>query len=501
LGGVGTLFQKGSDPPEARLGGRFRTSVSFDKQKGICYDEPMKQLKIESLAALLAGLLMAINVFPADGGGGAQHKLSVLDNGLSAYIQKRDAIPLVHIVFAINMGSKDEDEKTSGLIHLLEHLLLLGPSEDHTVDEIIREMRGHGAQFNAHTSHDLMTFELSLPARFWEFGLQVLKEKLFHFKFTPQQLEREREIIFEEISQHQDDPYSLGTNLALQLLFGGHPYQHPIYGDSQVIRQATVAELETFYRRYLVPANCSLAVVGDVNIEAVEHQIQQIYGTLENKKRPAAVVPRIPPLKKNMELTRNLDLQEARLIIGFHAPPQGHQDQLSLDLLKIILGRGINPLLAGALFRRGKPLAYNLHTRYLPLEYGGAFLVYLTVEPKNLKYAQRELINFFKTLWKFNYSSKDYLAEQQVNYTDYLEAAKSQVKYSYQQFQELGLNAAVTYATYLLFHQARQGEPESEAEPYLERVEKTTSADIRDIASRYLSGKKHVVITIRPGKK
>jgi zinc protease len=461
----------------------------------------MKHVKLRSLGFLLVALMAAVSAFADVNAAAAKHRLSVLDNGLSVFIQKRDAIPLVNIVFAINMGSKDETENTCGLIHLLEHLLLLGPSEFHTVDEINREMRRHGAQFNAHTSHDLMTFELSLPAQSWEFGLQILQEKLFHSRFTQQQLEREKEIIFEEISQNQDDPYSLGTQLALQLLCSGHPYQHPIYGTPQVIKTASIDELVNFYGQYIVPGNCSLAVVGDLNPDTVAQRIREVFGKLAKKKKPAADFKPVAPLKKNIKLSRSLDIQEARLIFGFLAPPQGHPDQLSLDLLKIILGRGINPLLISALSRRGKPLAYNLHTRYLPLQYGGALLIYLTVEPKNLKHAQRGLLDFLKTLWKFNYSVKDYPQEMQANLTDYLEAAKSQVKFSYQQFQELGLNAAVTYATYLLFHRDNEEKPDSEAEPYMVRVEKTTSSDLRDIASRYLSGRKYVLITIRPEKK
>ena len=429
----------------------------------------------------------------------------ILNNGLSVYIQQRDYIPLVNIVFAVNVGSKDEEQDTNGIVHLLEHLILLGPTQFHTLDEINLEMRRHGGQFNAHTSHDLMTFQLSLPARYWEFGLKILKEKLFHLKFVREQVEKEKEIISEEISQHEEDPYSLGTYLALEHLFKGHPYQNPIHGLLPVIKKASIEEIETFYKKYFVLSNCSLAVVGDVDPVSVDNKIQQTFGKggaaeksavpLESNFKPAL------PLKKTVKVERRLDIKAAHMIFAFEAPPLAHPDQLYLDILKLILGRGVNPLLSRALTRMGKPLAYNLHTRYIMMEYGGAFLIYTTLEPKKVNQVRMELIKFLKTLWKFNYSKEDYSLARQDRVTDYLEAAKSQVKFSHQQFQELGLNAALSYARNILFYKLHKDEMEGKREPYMDRVEKTTSSDLRNTASRYLSGEKYVMVTILPEKK
>ena len=149
----------------------------------------------------------------------------------------------------------------------------------------------------------------------------------------------------------------------------------------------------------------------------------------------------------------------------------------------------------------GKPLAYNLHTRYIMMEYGGAFLIYTTLEPKKVNQVRMELIKFLKTLWKFKYSKEDYSLGQQAEVTDYLEAAKSQIKFSHQQFQERGLNAALSYARNILFYKLHKDEIDGKREPYMVRVEKTTSSDLRNTASRYLSGEKYVMVTILPEKK
>lgn len=457
---------------------------------------------MKTIGIMIFVLLAAVGTVWAEGSP-SQHY--ILNNGLSVYIQQRDYIPLVNFVFAVNVGSKDEDQNTNGIVHLLEHLILLGPTQFHTVDEINLEMRRHGGQINAHTSHDLMTFQLSLPAQYWEFGLNILKEKLFHLKLVREQVDKEKEIISEEISQHQEDPYTLGTYLAIEHLFKGHTYQNPVHGVVSVIEKATIEQIETFYKKYFVLSNCSLAVVGDVDPVPVDNKIRQVFGQvgaieksavpLENDFKPA------PPLKKTVKVERYLDIKEAHVIFAFDAPPLAHPDQLSLDILKLILGRGISPLLSRALTRMGKPLAYNLHARYIMMEYGGAFLIYTTMEPKKVSQVRLELIKFLKTLWKFNYSKEDYPLVEQSEVTDYLEAAKNQVKFSHQEFLEQGLNAALNYARNILFYKLHKDEIDGKKEPYMVRVEKITSSDLRNTASRYLSGEKYVMVTILPENK
>lgn len=435
-------------------------------------------------------------------------KFFVLDNDLVVYVQQRDHVPLVNIAFAVNVGSKNEDAGTSGMVHILEHLIFLGETEFHTADEMNREMRQHGVQFNAHTSHDLMTIEVSLPAQSWEFGLRLIKEKVFHLKFSRERLDKEKKIIFEEIAQHQDNPVSLGTHLALQLLFKNHPYRRPISGDREVIEKASVEEIQAFYQRYFIPANCAVAVVGDVNLDDMDKTIREIFGKLQKQKNeePGKKQPPLnnnfkmaPSLKKTAKVERHLDITQAHVVIGFHAPPSNHEHQLAVNILDRIFGSGINPLLRSMLYWRGRPLVYSVSTRYISLQYGGAFLIYLTLDPKNLKQARWELMKFLKNAWSYKYSIGDYPFDERMYVTDYLETARSAIKTSYQEFREQGVIAAVNYARHILFYKDIQSEKKQE--PYMKRVEKIRSSDIRDAVSRYFSGKKYVAISILPEKK
>ncbi len=204
-----------------------------------------------------------------------KNKYFTLDNGLQIYLQERHQLPLINVVFAVDMGSKDETPGTNGIVHLLEHLVLLGSTASYRGPVLIKEIRKKGAYFNAHTDHDVMTLEFSLPAKHLDYVLDVVKEKIFALKFDQKEIEREKEVIIEEIHRIMDDPMRLGTSLALQGLFRGHAYGKPVFGDSEVIKKAGREQLAAFYRKYFVPRNCALSIVGDFDTAAAAAKIKQ----------------------------------------------------------------------------------------------------------------------------------------------------------------------------------------------------------------------------------
>ena len=111
-----------------------------------------------------------------------------LDNGLKVYLYKKSPLPLLHVVFSVNIGSKDESDETDGLIHLLEHCILFRGSEFRSGEKIGQDIRSHGAYFNAHTGLDIALFEISLPSEYEDFALQLHKEILFNLKISQEEL-------------------------------------------------------------------------------------------------------------------------------------------------------------------------------------------------------------------------------------------------------------------------------------------------------------------------
>ena len=162
-------------------------------------------------------------------------------------------------------------------------------------------------------------------------------------------------------------------------------------------------------------------------------------------------------------------------------------------VLSHILGRGINPLLASSVRRFGRPVD-NASMRYLSLKYGGAAIIHLTLDPKNLAGVRARLFEFLKETGSFNYSEADYLPNQRMYIMDYLKSALGQMKLNSEKFKELGQESALYVSRYLLL---RQTSPNGEKQ---KPVADVTSTELRRVASRFLMGKKYVEVVIVPGK-
>ncbi|MEW5901664.1 MAG: pitrilysin family protein, partial [Acidobacteriota bacterium] len=205
-------------------------------------------------------------------------KQFVLENGLRVFLLEKRNVPLVNVVVAVNLGAKDETAETSGLVHALEHCILFRGTEVRSGTEISRDIRRHGAYFNAHTGEDLAYFEISAPAEASDFALRNQREILFDLKITQEELDSEKEIILEELRQLQDDPFRHATSLAYQNLFLNHPYANPLAGTREVIQNLTAGALLGFHKRYFVPENCALAAVGDFDFKEMEEKVRQVFG-------------------------------------------------------------------------------------------------------------------------------------------------------------------------------------------------------------------------------
>lgn len=421
----------------------------------------------------------------------ASKKYFTLDNGLKVYLLEKHTLPLAHFVFAVNLGSKNETEETNGLVHILEHYILFRGTRTHSGRSIGQEMRSRGAYFNAHTSWDLSTFEISLPSQNAGFALQSLKEILFDLEFHQQPLDAEKQVILEEINRIKDDPFKYGSMLMYQNLFQDHPYQLPIIGQRDIIEKAGIEKLEEFYREFFHPSNSSLAVVGSFSLSEMKTQVESIFGSLEAGEFTPQKLEKASPLNQIKEIQEEMDVKTGYLFIGMSGPDYNHDDQYAMDVLSEVLGRGLNPMLYHPLSRRRIRVS-SMSMGYSAYKYGGVVNITLALDPKNLKTARREIIQYLKDSRRLNYSSKDVFGDAQFYATDYMEAAKNRIKFQGQQAQERGSMIAYSLASFMLLDDTQ------DRKDYLESIDAVTSSDLREAAGKYLSQKGYVVVSIVP---
>lgn len=450
----------------------------------------LKNLKPVLFICLFSSVVFIFQHLPAEEKK-LREKFFELSNGLKVFLLERDHLPLVNMVFAVNAGSKDETAETSGLAHLLEHLILFrGEAVDDGAD-IRLEARRRGAYVNAHTGQDLSLFEIALPAEQADFGLAFLQEILFDFRLSREELAKEKEVVLEELSRVEDDPLRYAVSLVFQNLFPGHAYGNPVLGTREVIKSLSLDQVEAFHKNHFVPSNCSMAVVGDFVLEEMEEKIRSRFGVLDRIPPPSGRAFKAAQLGKPVEIEKELDVQKAHLVIGYVAPDYNHADQYDMDVLTEIFGRGVNPLLH-TILRGRRRLAETVSMNYAAMKYGGAVLIHLTLDPKNVPSARREVTEFLKKARQENYSSEDYSGEEGFYAFDYLESAKNQILFNLHQAQEKGLSLAGSLAKHMLLNER----PASG--PFWENIKKVGSSDLRKTAGRYFSGAGYAAVSVLP---
>ena len=425
---------------------------------------------------------------------GELSKFLTLDNGLKVFLVERRSAPLVNIAAAVNCGSKDDPAGASGTAHLLEHYVLFRGTNARSGDEIGRRVRSHGAFFNASTSQDLTLFEMSLPAAYADFGLATEREILFDLKIDPEGVEAEKAVLLEEVGQLADDPVRSGLGLVAQNIFGSHPYGSPLQGRKETLPTITADSLEAFYRSFFVPANCSLAVVGDLSLADMEEKVRAVFGRLASAPFEAKAVPPPAPMAKDLDITLEMDVNKAYCFLGMMGPDYQSDDQFPVDALTEIMGLGFNPMLIAAL-RVNRDLVETVSMGYTAFKHAGLIVATLTLEPKNLPAAKNEALAFLRRARKLDFGPEDLLGDAQFYAFDHLQSAKNQIRFRMYRSQEKGLNVAASLARYLILWDG------TAERSYLKRIDALTTSDLRQAAGRYLGSGKKVVISIVPRKK
>lgn len=443
---------------------------------------------------LAAFLLTALSWFsPLPGGPEEAARYFTLDNGMKVFLLEKHDLPLVNAAAAVGVGSRNETAENSGVVHILEHYVLFRGTQARSGSEISRDIRRHGAYFNAHTGQDIAYFEISVPAPAADFALNNQKEVLFDLKITQAELDAEKEVVLEEFRQLEDDPFKYATSLVYQNLFRGHPYSNPLVGDPEVIKNLKAEQLAALYERYFVPANCSLAVVGDFGLKEMEEKVRRVFGDVKGETPPPLAFEPAKPLDKEVDLEMKMDVKKAYLVIGTQAPDYNSPEQYAMDVLTEVLGRGVNPLLYSALNQGPRRLVETIMMGYQAHQYGGAVLAYLTLDPKNLGPAKREALNMLRRTREINYSPQDMPGAEQMFAFDHLGSAKNHIRYNVNQSQESGLSLAISLAQFMIL-----GQGPVEGRSFLDNIDRVGSGDLRKVAAKYFGRADYVVVAIVP---
>ncbi len=292
-----------------------------------------------------------------------------MENGLQVLAIHNPASPMVGLNLAIKVGSAYEDYSTSGMSHMLEHLLFNG-TERRTQEELYEETDYYGAYSNAHTDRFYTNFMLLLPAEFIAEGMDIQADMIFNSILPAQKFTKERGIVMEEIRQGRDRE-SYQVNKFFDLMnYGETGIGLPTLGTISTIEHLSRDETYRFYRTHYIPNNMVLSVIGNFDTEKLKRLIESQYGGF-----PPQPVEQYQPAEYHfqpgaMNQTRGRASRVSGQVV-LEAPPFGAPGEWSYELLASLLAESLREALTD----------FNLSVNYNPNPFNGRLLVGFTAEP------------------------------------------------------------------------------------------------------------------------
>jgi zinc protease len=313
-----------------------------------------------------------------------------LDNGLTVVLAPNRLAPVVAMQAWVGVGSADETRSQAGIAHVFEHMLFKGTAR-RGVGEIARAVEAAGGDINAWTAFDQTVYHVVLASRYFDTGLDVLSDALSSSSFDRGELEREREVILEEIKQGHDDPSRTMAQGLFSTAFVRHPYRRPVIGNESSVRSFRRRDLMDFFREWYVANNVTLVVAGDFDHRRARRNIDSYFGRLK-KGSLARKARKEPRQREPRAIVVTRDVSEVNLAIGFHAPPLRDEDTAALDVLAIILGQGESSRLSTRVRRRSE-LVTSVYSYVHSLRDAGLFIIGASCPLENLDPATEAITN------------------------------------------------------------------------------------------------------------
>ncbi len=327
--------------------------------------------------------------------GKSQIHRKILSNGLVAILEENHRAPVVAVQVWVKVGSIYESEKIAGITHLIEHMIFKG-TERRGPGEIAETIEAHGGYINAFTSYDYTCYYIVGPREILEVALDILSDAVFHATFEARELEREKEVVLEEMRMREDRPLIVLSEKVLEVAYRKYPYRRPIIGYEKTVRKLTRKDLLDYVRRYYVPSNMAVVVVGDVEARRALGLIEKYFGKVPPRKAPATRFPEEPYVSRPRAVTVHKPVEENYFEIVLPAPSLVEPEAPVMDVLAALLGEGHSSRLYLKL-RRRLGLVHSVEAAAFTPAGPGLFEVYGTAPPENLRAAIKEtLVEIFR---------------------------------------------------------------------------------------------------------
>ena len=303
---------------------------------------------------------------------------TALPDGPRVISARLPAARSVSVAAYVRAGSRLEAPEQAGMAHFLEHLTFKGTAAYPSTRALSEAIEGVGGSFNAATDREATIYWARVPRRETERAMTVLGELICRPALDMAEIDREREVIIEEIRGYLDDPAEYAQILFQQAMFGATALGREICGEEADVRSLPANGIRSFWSATYRPANAVVAVAGDLAHDEAVDLVGETFGRGNGAVQGFDPAPALPAGERI--LTGRRDTTQAQLCVGLPALPRDHPDAWALSVLNAILGDGMSSRLFLSLVDRDA-LAYDVSSGIVEYADAGALQVTAGVDP------------------------------------------------------------------------------------------------------------------------
>ncbi len=407
----------------------------------------------------------------------------VLANGMVVLISEMPTSPTVSIYALVKTGSATEGKYLGmGISHFVEHMLFKG-TKKRAVGAISKEVSALGGRINASTSYDETMYTLDVPKESFSQGFDIIADMVMNSVFDPEEVKKEREVIFGEMRMINDRPERKLGDLVSRSVYLRHPYRHPIIGYVPLFEKITQEELVDYYTTHYIPNNTILSIAGPVKSKDVMSLVTKAFKDFQPKPYVDRNLPKEPEQISPRRVEEEYPSDAYRFSMAYQGVNLFDEDMYAMDVLAMILGQGESSRLYLDVFKKQGLVDSIGASNNTPVD-RGVFEINTELSNNNVDAAIKAIKKNIEDIQKNGVGP------------DELEKTKRQVLSS----TIFGRQTSPEVAYRVAVDEAFAGDY-AFADKYLQHIRQVTNQDIVRVARKYFLDDHLTVVVLKPQAK
>ena len=297
-------------------------------------------------------------------------RVTTLPSGLTVVTETMDRVETVSLGAYVASGTRNEAAEQNGVSHFLEHMAFKG-TERRTAADIAEAVENVGGHINAYTAREQTAYYVKLLKDDLALGADIIGDILTHSTFEPEELERERGVILQEIGQANDTPDDIIFDHFQEAAYPAQPMGRPVLGTEAIIRRLSRQDVSGYMKQHYAAGNVVVAATGALEHDRVVDLVSEHFADLPARMPPTPA----PSMYDGGEFREDRDLDQVHIVLGFPGMSYSDPDYYPSLLLSTLLGGGMSSRLFQEI-REKRGLVYSIYSFASPYMDGGLFGIY-----------------------------------------------------------------------------------------------------------------------------